>query len=208
MRPLSALEKASLKTATDHYHAAINEPAVAVYLRGRGIDPEWSEKFRLGYVNVPLSGDEAYAGRLVIPGLGYGDVPYSMRFRSLDGANPKYLGKHGSTRLFNIRALHEAGDEIHITEGEIDAITLEMCGLRAVGVCGANSWKVHHPRMVIGFTKVYVWGDGDDAGRAFSQKVADSVPSAKIVRMSEGTDVNDVYVRGGKEAVLSVLEAK
>jgi DNA primase len=204
LRPLSASEKASLLAAAARYHRDVDQ--VSEYLLGRGIGPEWSERFRLGFVADPLSGDEAYKGRLSIPGLGREGLPYSLRFRSVDGSDPKYLGKHGPTRLFNIRALHEADNDIHITEGELDAITLEMCGLRAVGVCGANSWKAYYPRMFAGFTRVYVWGDGDAAGRTFSQKVTDSVLSGHSVRMREGNDVNSVYLDAGKDGVLECLE--
>ncbi len=76
-----------------------------------------------------------------------------MRFRSVDGAEPKYLGISGALiRLFNLRAIAEAEDLICITEGEIDAISLESVGLPAVGVPGANSWKRHHARLFNGFT--------------------------------------------------------
>ena len=64
---------------------------------------------------------------------------------------PKYMGLPGThTRLYNVLALQQAGDFIAVCEGEIDAITLHYkCGVPAVGVPGANSWKPHYTRLLL-----------------------------------------------------------
>jgi DNA primase len=123
----------------------------------------------------------------------------------MSGEEPKYMGLPGETRPFNIRAIHEARNEISITEGEIDAITLEMCGLPAVGITGASNWKRHHWRMFSGFDRVYVFGDGDAAGREFTRKVTDSILSGVGISLGDGEDVNSVYIRGGRDAVMELI---
>jgi DNA primase len=180
---------------------------VLPYLRGRGIDRATSERFRLGYVADPITGHEQYKGRLVIPSIGPAGNVYGLRFRSLDGSEPKYLGLSGQvTRLFNVRAINEADDIICITEGEIDAISLAVAGLNAVGVPGASAWKRHHARLFVGFAKVYVFGDGDPAGRLFASTVCESLRNSQPVPMPEGLDINSILVGTGIESVLALME--
>jgi DNA primase len=111
------------------------------------------------------------------------------------------------SRVFNVRAIHQAGDEIHVTEGEFDAIILSKIGLPAVAIPGAKAWKGHHRRMLAGFSRVYVWGDPDDAGAEFVQKVTRSLRSAKGVRL-RGGDVTDTYLAGGADALLALIARK
>lgn len=197
MRPLSASLKASLESQTTEHEQHLD--LALLYLQARGIDQDTARRFRLGVVGDKNSN---YYGRLSIPSLGLDAAPYNIRFRSLDGSEPKYLGLPGvETRLFNVRAIHEADDEIHISEGELDAVVLDRLGLRAVGVCGVNSWKKHHARMFAGFTRVYVWGDGDSAGQQFSAKVADTLVSAYRCKIQQGQDVTDLYLADGEVGI-------
>jgi len=183
---------------------ALAEQRIALaetYLKGRGLDLDTLARFRLGV---------GTDGRLTIPAIGPTGV-YSIRTRCIADHEheecQKYLGFEGvPTRLFNLRALQEAGDEIHITEGELDAITLEMCGLHAIGVPGVHSWKKHHHRLFGGFARVYVWLDGDDAGRGFGRKVADDISWSSHVSMDTGEDVNSTYVKHGPDRILELLK--
>ncbi|MFI5497210.1 hypothetical protein [Actinoplanes sp. NPDC051859] len=59
-------------------------------------------------------------------------------------------------RMFNVAAIHQADDEIHLCEGELDGIILDQIGLPAVGLPGVNSWRNHHRRMLAGFNRVHV----------------------------------------------------
>jgi len=116
------------------------------------------------------------------------------------------LGLSGApTRLFNIRDIHSASDTICITEGELDAVILSQCGLKAIGVSGANSWKRHHPRMMAGFEKVYIFGDGDKAGTEFAKQVNASLDNGVRVALPENMDVNDFYLKNGVSALLGLM---
>jgi DNA primase len=206
MEPLSASSKMALEEATARYSQAL--PAAVEYLRERGISLVTAERFRLGVVADPITGHEQYEGRLAIPylgAMGYGH-PTGIRFRALNGEEPKYLGIGGAaTRLFNLNAIVTAGDSIHITEGELDAIILTQAGYHAVGVPGANAWKRHHPRLFAGFNKVFIWGDGDKAGQSFSRTVFESVDTGIIVGMPVGKDVNDLYLAEGEAGLHRAL---
>lgn len=209
--PLNASAKRSLEQHLCGWEAGREH--VAGYLAARGIGPACSERMRLGYVSDPLSGFEPFVDRLVIPYLSAKGYPLTFRFRCItdhdcrENGHPKYLGLSGAeARLFNVRAVHEADRTICLTEGEIDALTLEQCGYRAVGVPGANSWRSHHPRVFSGFEKVFVFGDGDKAGREFVKTVLSTLDCAVGVNMAESEDVNSLFIRGGQAAIEKLLE--
>lgn len=209
MLPLSNEYKASLEAALVQYEGHLEE--AREYLTGRGIAHGTAVRMRLGVAIAPASGHEQWAGRLVIPSLGWDSRPYALKARCMEQhdcrefKHPKYLGLSQEARLFNVRAIHRAQDTISVTEGELDAITLEQCGYPAVGVPGASGWRPRHARMLAGFRTVYVIGDGDHAGRDFAREVLDTLPSATVVNMAEGMDVNGLYVEGGQAAIDELL---
>lgn len=208
MMPLSKSLTESLAEATKRYNEALDAEALG-YLEKRGIDPELAGEFLLGVVRDPIPGHERFAGRLSIPFLGVSGQVWGLRFRDIqmeDG--PKYLGLPGiPTRLYNVRSLHLRDLSVMcVTEGEIDAISLAASGFPgSIGVCGADNWKRHHPRLFAGFHRVYVFGDGDEAGRKFSRRVASTLPQAVEVPLPDGQDVNSILVAGGPEAVKELV---
>jgi DNA primase len=213
LQPLSASQRESLEEAVTSYEAAVT-PAAAAYLKARGLTKAEAVTFRLGVVADPFPGHERFRGRLVIPYLDRDGKPLTVRFRCMSDHDHREFG-HGKymsmtddpSRVFNVRAIHQAGDEIHVTEGEFDAIILSKIGLPAVAIPGAKAWKGHHRRMLAGFSRVYVWGDPDDAGAEFVQKVTRSLRSAKGVRL-RGGDVTDTYLAGGADALLALIARK
>jgi DNA primase len=103
--------------------------------------------------------------------------------------------------LYNTKALLEGGGRIAITEGEIDAISAEACGIPAVGVAGAQAWQPHFREPFIGYREVLILADGDEAGLKFASTVARELPCGRIVSMPPGQDVNSVFVQGGRQAL-------
>lgn len=201
-KPLDRSQKQLLEQATFQFEGDLPGSPAERYLEGRGISPELSAKYRLGYVGSVLDGFEHFSGRIAFPSISANGV-VSLRFKSMDPhANAKVLGMTGwPTRLFNARAIKEAGDVIGITEGEPDAISVEAMGLPAVGVPGSNAWEStdyrHHGRLFAGFRKVLIFGDGDKAGREFAGKVYESMSvdvEAIIVPMPANEDCNSLFV--------------
>lgn len=209
LRPLSESQREALEEAATSYQAALTR-AAAKYLRARGITEEAARTFRLGVVRTPHPGHGRFVGFLAIPYLGHDGRVLTIRFRCLEEHDHRQFG-HGKymsipddrPRVFNVRAIPQAKHEIHVTEGEIDAITLNMIGLPAVAIPGAQGWRPHHREALAGFNRVWVWGDPDDAGAQFTQKVTRSLNQAKGVRLSD--DVNATFMAGGAEALLSLI---
>ena len=209
LRPLRASQVRSLTDAAGTYNSAVW--LVSDYLSQRGFSDLSVSNFALGVVEDPIPGHEIYTGRLAIPYLGTnvetGEVEcWHFKFRCLedhsckDFGHGKYTAQSAPTRMFNVRAIEEAGDEIHVTEGELDAVILSQCGYPAVAIPGANNWKRHYGILLRGFDKVFVWGDPDESGRELVGVVTSAVRNASPVQLRLG-DVGETYLAGGLAAI-------
>jgi len=205
---------AELEAAVSAYQAALTAQAVE-WLLERGLGLDEASMYRLGVAADPFPGHEKYTGMLALPYLDRDGNPLTMRFRCLQQhdhrthGHGKYMSlPHEPARTFNVSAVHDAGDDLHIAEGEFDGIVLTKAGFPAISIPGAQGWRPHHRRMVAGFSRVFVWGDPDEAGAEFAAKVTRSVRNATGVRMTrDDGDVSDLYVRGGREALCERLAA-
>lgn len=178
-------------------------PALA-YLATRGISPEHAATAGLGVVTGEVVDHETKTGRLAIPYMTPAG-PVNMSFRCIRDHKcgavgcPKYLQSDGlGANLYYVQAFEEAEDFICLTEGEIDALTLNICGIPALGVSGSEKWEPHWTEILDDFQYVYVMIDGDDAGEKFGRKVVKAVPHAVRIRMPDEEDVNSMYVKHGK----------
>jgi len=188
-------------------------PELMGYLAERGLAAETVKEAGFGQVSSALSGHDYLQGRLVIPYIGPKGNIYNLRFRCMEhedckaeGCNAKYMSLPGyPSRVYNVRALVSADDSIHVTEGELDAVTLGACGLSAVGVPGVENMPAHFPRMLAGFSDVTLWADADEAGRRFAGTFTKAVPNARVMALPASEDVNSFYVAHGRAGILSVL---
>ncbi|MFE7480044.1 hypothetical protein [Streptomyces sp. NPDC057552] len=150
---------------------------------------------------------------LAIPYLAHDGHPLTLRFRCLEEHDHRahFHGKYNSLkddppRMYGVDSVHQAGDTIDVTEGELDRIVLRKIGLFATGIPGAALWLPRHRRMLAGFPVVRVWGDPDEAGSDFTSKVCRALPrSARAMRLRVG-DVTDTYLHGGAEALLDIAK--
>lgn len=212
----SPKQKTFFEQAASSYHDQLaSDTSAQAYLTSRKISPSAASTFRLGVVRQPLVGHERYTGRLAIPFLTPGGV-VNFVFRCLiqdcegckakpdDGGHGKYLAAIGDRTLYNVLDLGTDSQIIHITEGELDALTLSMAGLPAVGVGGVDGWKPWYSICFADFAEVYVWGDGDRSGRKFSRFIEKEL-KARPVAVPNGEDCNSVYVRSGADGLHALL---
>lgn len=228
---LSAALKRSLESAVSRYNPHID--LAADYLESRKIDLEYARQSALGVVSEE---DEltrlnpALRGRLVIPYM-TPSGPRQMSFRCIEahdckGVHAKYLPFPGMSegedrvtkRLYFVHAFQTAGATICLTEGELDALTLNMIGIPAMGVPGATNWQPHWNAIFEDFSSVLVFRDGDvqkqladgkivePASDKFVGKVVRNLGSkVRVVRLPDGEDVNSVYVNQGYEALIKYM---
>lgn len=199
------------------YEEALGQQVQAARaILGRGLTRETARMFRLGVVVNPSPGFERYNGRLVIPYLAADGHPVGMRFRCLihedckaAGHNAKYLDMDGAElRLFNVKALVDSDSEIHVAEGEFDAMVLTQAGLPAVGVSGCTKWKDSWGDLLAGYSRVWVWSDPDEGGAKMSAHFHRKVRTAGTVHLDPAIgDVTDHYLAGGAALLQERLNA-
>ena len=212
LRPLSDSQLEALETAVASYQASLNrDGGAARYLLSRGLGREEAATYRLGVVGDPEPGHGHVRGFLAIPYLDPDGRPVSMRFRCIQEHDHRanHHGKYMSltdepSRLYGIESIIEAVDEIHVTEGELDRLILKKIGLHAIGVPGIDAWMPHHRRMLAGFSRVWVWGDPDDAGAKFVGTLTRQLRFARGVKLRLG-DVTETYKEVGAEGLLELV---
>ncbi|MFI5763918.1 topoisomerase [Streptomyces sp. NPDC051563] len=200
-----------MEEATNAYQAALTADA-ARYLAERGIGEEEVATFRLGVVADPLPGHGRYRGMLAIPYLGHDGHTLTVRFRCLEEHDHRALG-HGKyntmpgdpPRIYGVDSIHQAGDEIHLSEGELDRIILRKVGFHAAGAPGAEMFFGRHRRMLAGFSRVWHWPDPDEGGARMAAKVSRGLRTAASVRLRAG-DVTETYKAGGAQALYDLYE--
>lgn len=206
MAMLSNMHRRSLERATMTYMDHL--PEAEEYLAGRGIALEVARSVGLGVVRDPIPGHESLEGRLAIPYL-TPSGPVNMNFRCMAGhsckdfGHQKYMTWSGlETTLWGVQFLAEAGDYIAVAEGEIDALSSNIAGVPCVGISGAEKWKEHWSNIFEDFTRVYVWQEGDDAGKRFGDTLVREVGAIRLA-LPPKYDVNSTLVEQGPEALRS-----
>lgn len=214
----SPSQKKFFAEAADSYQQQLrSDTAVHQYLASRGIGPQGAATFRLGVVREPLVGHENFRGRLAIPYITDPGGIVNFSFRCLrdhkcsetvlgqdhkghDIHCQKYLAPMIDRTVFNVAALETDSDELHMTEGELDAITLTLAGYPAIGIPGVSNWKPFFKLVVADYEDKFVWSDGDAAGRKFAKFLEKEI-GARRVPVPAGEDVNAVYLRAGAEGL-------
>lgn len=207
LRPVSVRRVKELERATSAYQSQLSLDA-EFWLKARGIDAASIAGSRLGEAAEPLPGHERYQGMLAIPYLVKQHEPVTVRFRCLkdhdcrDRGHGKYMSMPDEPpRIYNLSAIHTAGDEIHIAEGELDAIILNQCDYQAVAIPGAQVWQPWMRRLFLGFSKIYVWTDPDEAGNKLYGHIRNALPESTIRVPMVDKDVNDMYIAAGADAL-------
>lgn len=210
MQTLSTEQRRFFEQAVSQYQSDLaGDTAVQDYLTKRGFGPEVAARFRLGVVTSPLAGHEQYRHRLAIPYLTPSGV-VNLRFRCAEAhdcdGHAKYLSlPDAASNLFNVLDLKRDSPFICVTEGELDAMTLSMCGLPAVGIPGVSTWQQHFSRCLEDFDVIYAFGDGDDAGGKLNSFLAKEA-RARPISMPKGTDVNKLYLERGPDALRGLID--
>lgn len=103
-----------------------------LYLKSRGISLDTANQFKLGH----YWSDQYPPNRLVIP-----TSKYTYNTRSIDaGSDIKYCRSAGMpVVLFNKEALNQKRYPVFIVEGELDAISIEQLGFKAVALGSASN---------------------------------------------------------------------
>lgn len=206
--PLSTATRLRYTRTGNHWAASVPGSPAEAYLAARGLAAAPSS-LGIGYVTDDEAAWEPFWGMLAIPYQTATGV-VTFKFRRLDDQPeaPKYLSMPGSKpRPYNTNDLH-TGDVLAICEGELDAATLHLAGIPAVGLPSVSAWRPHWERLFRGHRRKVFWADRDDKGQGleFAQKVCAEVDDC-IVTGEAGHDVNSYAVAHGLDAVREKVSA-
>lgn len=203
------------------YETALSDGARS-YLLGRGISEAQLAYYRVGQVDNSHAEHADYAGMLCFPYVTKLGGIVSLKFRQAHDCteactHAKYISPY-ETRIYNALAFDQADQlgYIAIAEGEIDAITLDFCGIPAVGIPGVETWKQHAEwrELFRGYERVYVFPDNDpdrvvivqgkevvkNPGKDLAKAINRDVDTARIITLP-GKDVNDTFLAYGADSI-------
>lgn len=155
----------------------LNEPCDECmrYLNSRGISLETANKFNLGH----YMSEEYPPNRLLIP-----TSRYTYNVRSIDDdSKQKYKRPSGMpVVLFNECALVQKRYPVFVTEGELDAISIEELGYPAVGLGSASNTRLILERTDLDILEypLIIALDNDSAGRKSSKLIQEKLNTLGI----------------------------
>lgn len=208
MPALRKEQRLYLERATLQYASHLDEAAEV--LAGRGLEMGLARSSALGVVRNPLPGHEMHEGKLCIPYLTDAG-PVNLMFRCIknhdhDG-HGKYVREHGiPSNLYNVQSIAQADEWIVVTEGEIDALIMKQIGVPALAIPGVKHWKEHWPNVFEDFSRVYLFEDGDDAGKELWNKMSHELSNVIRVTMPKGEDVNSMFLKRGAEYLIGRIK--
>jgi Toprim-like len=204
-------QKRLLWGAAQAYRKSLPGSPGQEYLEGRGLWSPQLASLGIGYVANPHESHEHYRGWLSIPYLRWSPrakwTCVSIRFRCIrdhDHAahnHGKYLSSEGdSPHLYNARALLDDRPDIGMAEGEFDTQAVMLGGLPCVGIPGVKAWEKHWWDAFEGYENVYLFVDGDEAGREFAHKVVKrALTNVHCIYADEGEDANSMKQKYGAD---------
>lgn len=200
-----------LEAATEEYRSQLPGSPGESSLLSRGITKEVMEAFRLGYVEIPLNEEhKRYQDYLAIPYLTRAG-PVGMRFKRIATTpGPKALAIKGLPGLpYNVGSLSRSGP-LFVCEGEPDTWAATVCGLNAIGIPGAESWKPLWRRLFRDHPEVKILEQGDTkipegkkhtAAVDLTTAIRTSGVFCSVTPFKPGEDVNSLLLSAGVDAV-------
>jgi len=168
-----------------------DEEAVRYLIEERKISLETAKTFKLG-VEI----DRAGIKWLTIPHYSKGRL-INIKYRSLPPAEKSFRRVEGCPSILFNSDVIEGAEEVFITEGEIDCLTLwEHGNKNVVGVTiGAGSFNPEWIDQLFKVKKIYLIYDPDEAGQKGAREVARRLGYDRCfnVLLPEGQDVNDFF---------------
>lgn len=172
------------------------------YLKGRGFRTFDIVQWQLGVVREAVIPEHVgYEGWISIPYRNGEGNTVGVRLRD------PFAGKKGyryhsplmSPQIFGIMYCGKVYENLVITEGEFDCITVHKIGMKAVAVPGSATWKPEWRWLFRHVRPVILAVDGDDGGVYFKTRVGNSLKDVGIpyvvAQMPPKEDVNSMYMK-------------
>ena len=220
------------KTVSFYEKTFANVAEGRMYLEGRGItDAGLFTAHRIGFADGSLlkalpssgkildelktlgvllsNGHERFFGCVVVPVLDAEGNIATLYGRSVEGRKHVHLPNR-SMGFFNCRTM-KTYSEIVLVESVIDALSLEMCGVRnVISIQSANGLSESGIRLLKehGVTKIILLLDGDEPGCDASFELTGRLSgqfSVNNIPLPEGMDPNEYLVKHGCESLRNIF---
>ena len=188
-------------------HRTNQPPELLEWFSTRGI-PEQAVKA----ANIFL-----FEGRAVFPVSRHGTW-VSWCGRALqDGVTPRYRNSAGKMGIWGVDALFsQTGQPIAVCEGILDAMSLQLCGCKAVALCGAGNTGrlIQELQNLPGSLPPLIFaGDDDEAGREMCRQLKAWMTEAggvcTCLALPDGCkDVNEAWVRAPQQLQAALSAAR
>lgn len=183
-------------------------PKAIEYLDSRGISKETVEKYKV----TTQKGNENI---LVFPFFDENNILQFVKYRNIiktSGGSKEWCEKDTKPILFGMN-LCEGFDELIITEGQIDTLSVAESGFKNVVSVptGANgfTWVKHCYDWLIKFKKIIVFGDCDNGKISLIDKLNSilkcDVRCVNIADYLYEKDANDILQKYGKQAIVKAV---
>ena len=226
VRQVPTKDSAANATETDYtefFRLAASRIKDTDYAERRGLSPEVIRKFHLGFVKEwrnPILDEEkrqriSPSSRLIIPTSPYSYVARDTRQVLTEKQQGYAKLKVGHVHIFNAEALGKRARPIFVTEGEIDALSIESvggcaCALGSTGMVNAFLKEVerHRPKA-----SLIIALDRDAAGCMAKDKLVKGLESLGIIYACENIsgehkDANEALTADREVFATSVQEAE
>ena len=177
------------------------------HLQERGLSPGFIEKMRIGYEprktpqdieaarKMGLVSEKGYylpAKSIIIPFTLYGKISLLVFYRP--GQKPKYFYPAGWEKQLIGADIISRTQEIYLTEGVFDYLSLLQAGFPAV--CSFGTMLNDSQKQQLARAKrVFVAFDGDGPGRnAALQICKEFFPAARMLELPDEKDINDLLI--------------
>lgn len=158
------------------------------YLKSRGISRETAETFGVGY----FPGKGSMAGRVVIPIHDERGQLVAYAGRAIDGTEPRYklpAGFQKSAVLFNLHRV--TAEEVIVVEGFFDCLKVwQSLNPFVVALMGSSMSEKQEQLLLRQFRRVTLLLDGDEAGRAAADEIAQRLLRRLFVRVVDVPEGN------------------
>ena len=175
---------------------AINVPTALAYLEGRGISRKTVERFDIHAGYVYNNGRKVDSLLFFSRGV-EGSVFCRQYEAPMEGEKP-YKGNYGPKVPFNFDAVNETQQPVFVVEGEIDALSLEEIGCKAVALSSAGQYMRFVNKLVDCGAKpqLVLMLDNDETGERFEGELQNAlknegVESIRLDRAEWGYESHD-----------------
>jgi hypothetical protein len=175
-----------------------------------GITPETLDFYEVRRVDRAwINGKLWYIKNDIDPCYRYSEKGKTKLYRPLANKKNKFRSNFFGGILEGWSQLPPTGDDLIVTKGRKDVMTLYGCGVTAVSVRSENTPISENAFNLLKdrFKRIRLWYDNDNAGQIGCKKMAEMYGLECIIHSKDlPKDPSDIYKEMGKHTILDIIK--